>query len=90
MAGACGKVLSSSQDKLKGGARGGPWEQRGALHEAYWPLCFTSVFLQKACQDELMFHCFWFFLIVNSLLPLSTHRLCKPWLWGVRDKVSEE
>lgn len=62
MAGACGKVLSSGH-KLKGGARGGPWEQRGALHEAYWPLCFTSVFLQKACQDELMFHCFWFLLL---------------------------
>lgn len=38
----------SSGHKLKGGAGGGQREQRRALNEAYWPLCFTSVFLEKA------------------------------------------
>lgn len=51
MVGACGKGLSSGH-KPQGGAREGQREQRGALPEAYWPLCFTSVFLEEAWQKD--------------------------------------
>lgn len=49
-----------------------------------------ACFWKKLARRQAYVSLFWVFVIVNSLLVLFTHRLCKPWLWGVRDKIIEE